>query len=146
MRPSCQKAFLLLIASTIGCSDSTAPLTLPAVFELENINGRQLPTYFATPPSLTPTVLSASVSLGNAGKAVMSERRRDLDGTETTFTNTYDYRLDGDQIEIVVPCPPNANCIPNFVGTVSDAALSLRIAELTPTYSIIYYYRIAPAL
>ena len=148
MRLSCQKAFLLLLVSTIGCHDSTAPLALPAQFNLENINGRQLPTYFSPTPGLTPTIVWASLTLDNAGKAVMIEHRLAFDGTETTITNTLDYRIKGNQIEIgsFEPCAPNANCAANFIGTISGEALSLIIVQISIDGSITYNYRKAPTL
>ena len=148
MRLSCQKAFLLLLISTIGCHDSTGPLTLPAQFELENISGRQLPTYFSTTPGLTPTILSASLTLDNAGKAVMTEHRREFDGTEATITNTFDYRIKDNHIEIgsFEPCPINAMCIGTLKGTISGETLSLIVVQISINASIIYNYRIAPTL
>ncbi len=148
MRLSCQKAVLLLIVSTIACHDSTAPFALPAQFNLENINGRQLPTYFSPTPGLTPTIVWASLTLDNTGKATMIEHRLEFDGTETTITNTLDYRIKGNQIEIgsFEPCPPNANCAANFTGTISGEALSLIIVQLSIDGSITYNYRKAPTL
>ena len=148
MRLSCQKAFLLLLVSTIGCTDSTGPLTLPAQFELENISGRQLPTYFSTTPGLTPTILSASLTLDNAGKAVMTEHRREFDGTEATITNTFDYRIKDNHIEIgsFEPCPINAMCIGTLKGTISGETLSLIGVQISINASIIYNYRSAPTL
>ena len=148
MRLSCQKLFPLLLVATIACRDATAPLTLPAQFNLENINGRPVPTFFSPTPGLTPTILSASLTLDNAGKAVMTEHRREFDGTETTITNTFDYRIKGNQIEIgsFQPCPPNANCIGTLKGTISGEALSLTVVAISIDGSIVYNYRIAPTL
>jgi hypothetical protein len=148
MRLSRQPAFLLLFAATIGCHDTTAPLKIPSQFLLENINGRQVPTYLSAMPGLTPTILGASLTLEDAGKAEMTEHRREFDGTETTVTNTFDYKIDGNQIEVgsFVPCPPNANCVGAYKGTISGQTLSLTIAELSIDGSIVYNYRIAPTL
>jgi hypothetical protein len=148
MRLSCQKVFLLMLASTIGCHDPVAPQTLAAHFDLENINGRPLPTYFSPTPGLAPTILSASLSLDHAGKAVMTERRREFDGTETTYTNTFDYRIHGDQIEIGLfePCPSNANCVGVLSGTISGQTLSLIIIQVSIDGSVTYNYRISPIL
>jgi len=86
MRLSRQKAVLFLLAATIGCSDTTAPIKVPAQFDLVNINGRPVPTYFSPTPGLTPNILSASLSFYEAGQAVMTEHRQEFDGTETTAT------------------------------------------------------------
>lgn len=148
MRLSCLKAFPLLLVATIGCHDTTAPLKLPAQFELENINGRQVPTYFSSTPGLTPTILAASLTLDNAGKAVMSEHRRAFDGAETTIKNTFDYRIQGNQIEVGYfgSCPINANCVGTYKGTISGETLSLIVVEISIDGSIVYNYRVAPTL
>jgi hypothetical protein len=145
MRLSCQKVFALTLALTVGCHDSTAPLVLPAQFELENINGRQLPTYFFATPGLTATILSAGLTLDNAGKAIMTEHRREFDGEETTYTNTFDYRIKDSTIEIghFEPCPPNANCVGIRAGKISGGALTL-LMQTTNLGAIIYTYRIVP--
>jgi hypothetical protein len=143
MRLSRQSAFLLLFVATLGCDDSTAPIKIPTQFVLENINGRPLPTYLAPTPGLTPDILSASLTFEEGGKAVMTEHRREFDGTETTITNTFDYRFHGNSVEVgsFTPCPPDANCFRTFKGTVSRLTLSLSIGG-----PIIYNYRIAPTL
>lgn len=145
MRLSCQKAFILVLVSAIGCDDGTGPLALPAQFELVNINGRQLPTYFSATPGNTPTILSASVALDNAGQAVITEHRREFDGVERTITNTSDYTIRDNQIEInsFAPCPINASCIGTVDGMISGEALSLIVVQISINGAIIYNYRIA---
>jgi hypothetical protein len=147
MRLSRQSAFLLLFAATIGCRDTTAPMKIPTQYILENINGRPVPTYLSATPGLTPTILGASLTLDleEAGKAVLTERRREFDGTETTVTNTFDYRIHGNEFEVgsFAPCPPNANCVGTYKGTISSQALSLIIATTSIDGSIIYNYQIA---
>jgi hypothetical protein len=148
MRLFRQPAFILLFAATIGCSDTTAPVKIPTQFVLENINGRQLPTYLSATPGLTPTILWASLTLEEAGKAVMTEHRREFDGTETTITNNFDYKIHGNAFEVGFfgTCPPNANCFGTYKGTISAQALSLTIAALSIDGSIIYNYGLAPTL
>lgn len=143
MRLSRQPAFLLLFAATLGCHDSTAPIRIPTQFLLDNINGRPLPTYLAPTPGLTPDILSASLTFEEGGKAVMTEHRKEFDGRETTNTNTFDYRIHGNNVEVgsFTPCGPDANCIGTYKGTVSRLTLSLNIGG-----PIIYNYRIAPTL
>jgi hypothetical protein len=147
MRLSRQPAFLLLFAATIGCHDTTGPIRIPTQFVLENINGRPVPTFLLATPGLTPTILWASLTFEEAGKAVMSEHRRAFDGTETTITNTFDYRIHGNQVEVgsFTPCAPNANCIGTYKGTIAGVTLSLTIT-LSIDGPIIYNYRIAPTL
>ena len=151
MRLSCQKAFLLLLAATIGCRDTTAPLKLPAQFELVNINGRPVPTFFSPTPGLTPTILSASLTLDNAGMAVMTEHRREFDGTETTRTNTLVYRIKGNQIVIscfqppAIASPIDLLCV-SYTGTISGETLGLIVVPGSIDSSVIYNYRAAPTL
>jgi hypothetical protein len=78
----------------------------------------------------------------------MTEHRQEFDGTETTITNTFDYKIHGNEFEIgsFEPCPPNANCVGTYKGTISGQTLSLTIAALSIDGSIIYNYRIAPTL
>ncbi len=143
MRVSCQKAFLLLLFAAIGCSETTGP-KLPATFELVNINGRPIPTYFSVTPGPTSIVLSAYLLLDTEGKALWTERRRDSAGAETAFTHTFEYRIRDGQIEVgsFEPCPPNANCIGTYKGEVSKDALSLVIVAVSTDGSITYNYRI----
>ena len=146
MRLTCQKALVLALAVTLGCHDSTAPLILPAQFELANVSGRPLPTYFLSVPGFTVTVLSASLTLDDAGKAVMTEHLREYNGIEATTTSTFDYKIKDNRIEIggFQPCPINANCIGIRVGTISGETLSLIMQE-ADNGPVVYNYRIVPA-
>jgi hypothetical protein len=146
MHLSCKKALPVLFFSAIACHDSTGPVRLTAQFELANINGRPVPTYLSPTPGLTPTILSATLALDNSGKVVMTEHRMEWGGTETTTTNTLDYRINDNQIEIgcFEPLPPGAGtfvCSANYTGTISGNALSLVIVALSIDGSIIYNYR-----
>ena len=145
MRLTCQKASVLALAFALGCHESTAPVVLSAQFELMNINGRQLPTYFFATPGLTETIFSAGLTLDKAGQAVMTELRREFDGTETTYTHNFEYRIKDNQIEIgrFEPCGPNANCVGTRVGTISGRTLTL-LMQTTNLGPIVYTYRIVP--
>jgi hypothetical protein len=147
MHLSCKKALPLLFFAAIACHDSTGPVRLTAQFELANINGRPVPTYLSPTPGLTPTILSATLALDNSGKVVMTEHRMEWGGTETTTTNTLDYRInDNNQIKIgcFEPLPAGAGtfiCSANYTGTISGNALSLIVAPY-PDGSIVYNYRL----
>jgi hypothetical protein len=144
MRLSRQKAFLLLLAATIGCRDTTAPIKVPAQFDLANINGRPVPTYFSPTPGLTPTILWASLSLYDAGQAVMTEHRQEVDGTETTRTANLVYRIRGNQLVLSCFQPPAISspidllCV-SYTGTISADSLSLIVVP--GPGSVIYNYR-----
>ena len=146
MHLSCKKALPVLFFLAIACHDSTGPVRLTAKFELANINGRPVPTYLSPTPGLTPTILSATLAMDNSGKVVMTEHRQEWGGTETTTTNTLDYRINGNEIEIgcFEPLPAGVGtfvCSANYTGTISGNALSLIIAPY-PDGSIVYNYRL----
>jgi hypothetical protein len=144
MRLSCQKALLLALCSTIACHESTAPAPAPAYFVLKAISGRQLPTLFSFGSNIT--ILSASLGLDGAGKGKRTELRREIvQGvpSETLYTTTFDYRIQGDQIEIgsFEPCPINAICAANITGTIANGVLSLMIVQVSIDGSIVYEYQ-----
>lgn len=147
MRLSCRKILLLLgVALTAACQDATAPSnTINAQFALKNVNGQSLPSLLWATPQETTTVYWSSLYLNKQGKAILSEHRRNVYqgvATDATYTNAYDYRLNGNQIEIgsFQPCAPNALCMGNFTGTLDGANLVLTVAHLTPTTDIVYFY------
>ena len=121
-----QKAFLFLLFAAIGCSEATSP-RLPATFELVNISGRSLPTYFSATPGYTTTVLSAYLMLQPDGSAFWIEDRRDEAGVVTSISNTFEYRIDDGRVEVgsFGPCLTDINCIGTYKGKVSKDALSL---------------------
>ena len=141
MRLPRQQAFALLLVAAIGCNDSIGP-KLPATFDLVNINGRGLPTFFSSTPGQTPTILFASLTLDNNGKAFWLEGRRESDGTQTIINNTFDYKITFNQIEIgsFSPCAANANCMGTYKGTISNETLSLNV-QATDAGAIVYNYR-----
>jgi hypothetical protein len=140
---TCRKFFPILLLATLACSDTTAPVMVPAYFGLANINGHSLPA--PSRPSLdpAPTVLSAYIFLDASGKATMAESRREIDGTISQSTYVLDYKINGDQIEIgsFSPCGETANCIGTYKGTVSNNALSLTIAVVSIDGPIVYNYQ-----
>jgi hypothetical protein len=151
MHLSCRNALPLLFLSAIACHDSTGPATISAQFELANINGRPLPTYVSPTPGLTPTILSATLTFDKSRKVVMTEHRRDWGGTDTTTTYKFDYRINGNQIDIgcFEPLPDidgvgvgTIACIASYTGTISGNALTLMVAPLSNNSSIVYNYRI----
>ena len=139
MRLSRQKAFLLLLVAAMGCSETTSP-KLPATFELVNINGRPLPTYFSATPGPTSTVLSAYLLLQTDGKAFWQESRRDDAGVVTTILHDFDYTISDGRIEVgsFGPC---VDCTGTYKGEVSKDALSLVVAAFGGGGSVIYTYR-----
>ena len=146
MRHFCQRALFLLLVATVACNDSTGP-KLPATFALVDINGRALPTYPSPTPDPSSTVLSAYLLLDNAGTAWWSERRRALDGTETTIAHTFAYAIRGNRIDIgpSEPCGPDANCI-SFTGSISRDALSLVVGRNSIDGDVVYNYQVTAGI
>ena len=149
MRLSCQKAFLVLLVSTIGCHNTTAPERISAGFVLQSVNGQPLPAVLFSDATRTLTVVSSILTLTMDGHAFIGESyRQDSQGivTQPTFVATLDYRLHGDQIEIgsFTPCPPNALCAANATGTLANGTLTLN--NPLPAPNKIYFYRTGPLL
>ena len=141
MRLVCQKAFLLAVVVALACHDqSAAPPPAFSGFTLDNINGRPLPT-FVSPIPEGPTILSGSLFLDGSGKVVMTERQRDITHGDFTTTNTLDYKITGDKIEIGCfhPYPATKVCTASF-GTISGRTLSLTI---DPTQPLVYNYKLS---
>jgi hypothetical protein len=144
MRLLRQKALLLVLFSTIACSDSTGPRTISAFFTLQSIDGRALPTYIATTPGPTTTIISSSLLLDKTGKAVRIEHRNEMFRGDVTDTTTYQYTMHGAQIEIFVPevCLAIYSCPPvEWTGTISPFALSLVVNPYSTDSHIVYHYR-----
>ena len=143
MRLSSQKAFLLVLVSSIACSDSTGPETVSAFFTLQTIDGRALPTYIAATPGPSSIVISSSLTLYTTGKAVVIEHRDEMLRGNVTDTTAYVYSIHGNQLEIHSPSPCLAIelCPLTRAGTLSPFALSLVINPNSPDSHIVYQYR-----
>jgi hypothetical protein len=133
MRLVCQKAFLLALVVTLACHDASGPLPIPPDFVLANINGRALPT-FVSPIPEAPTILAGYVHFDASGRVALTEHQRDIAHVETIVTNTLDYRVNGDKIELGCfrPYPANIVCASGYTGTISENALSLTRTSNTP--------------
>jgi hypothetical protein len=130
MRLSRRKAFLLLLVSSIACSDATSPERISGFFVLQSVDGQAIPVVLFTEPTRTLTVVSSTVMLDNQGHAIITDSYRDdSQGVVTTpiYTATFQYRLHGDEIEIgsFTPCGPAAICAANATGTIANGILTL---------------------
>jgi len=149
MRLSCQKAFLVVLVSTIACHDTTAPERISAGFVLQSVNGQPLPAVLFSDATGTRTVVSSTLTLTMDGQAFIGELyRQDSQGvvTQPTFTATLAYRLHGNQIEIgsFTLCPPNALCAADATGTLSNGTLTLN--NPLPAPNKVYVYTTGPLL
>jgi hypothetical protein len=146
MRLPCQNAFLLLAVSLLACRDTTANSAMPPrQFVLNDINGRALPTYLATTPGLTPTIVSGTLTLDRSGHASMTEHRIEYNGVQTDNTLNYTYKITGRtvQFEMLGLCPPAAVCAGPPTGTISADGLGLTI-YLFGSNTILYHYSLVP--
>jgi hypothetical protein len=142
MRLSRQKAVLLVLVAGVACSDAIGPDTVSAFFSLQTINGRALPTFLAETPGPSTTIISSVLTLYKSGKAVRIEHRDEMFRGDVTDTTTYDYRIQGNQIEIgSFHCPIDAICAANMTGTISPLGLNLLINPTSIDFHIIYEYR-----
>lgn len=144
---SCQKLLVLGLGLTIGCHDSTAPVT-PAskLYVLQSVNGQPVPANTGGSTS----IVWATLTLDAAGNATTVDHRQTIfQGTssENTIAIRHQYRIRGDSIEIgfFTPCPPGADCISNTFGVVADSSIALTVSYIIyPTQPIIYFYRLVP--
>src|SRR5438067_13722300 len=100
-----QKASLLVALATLACTDPSEPGAISAHFILTDVDGHQLPV--ASPPSLgTPgqTIVSATLSLDQAGGAVLSEDRKD--SSAAFFPNALRYKYTLKRTTTTFPPPP----------------------------------------
>jgi hypothetical protein len=145
MRLSGQKAFVLALALTTGCHDTTAPPTPSArLYVLESVNGQPVPVNLGGSTS----VLWATLTLDVAGKAITVDHVKSVfqgNASESTYSLRREYRIRGDSIEIgsFTPCPPGALCVANQLGVVADSTVALTVGyNPYPTNPIIYLYRL----
>ena len=133
----------LSLAFVISCRDSSGPAAVTARFELNDIDGRALPTPPAFTPGMTPTILSSTITLDDAGIAAVTVHRTEWDGRDVISTSNYTYKITGTHIEFDYspPCPPNALCVAPPKGTLFLGRLSLEMGYVQST-PILYNYRL----
>jgi len=125
-----QKASLLVALATLACTDPSAPGAISAHFILTDVDGHQLPA--VSPPSVgTPgqTIVSATLSLDQAGGAVLSEDRKDSGGAFFTNALSYKYTIKGTTITFVpaTPCPIDVICAAPPTGEILDNGLRVQV-------------------
>lgn len=150
MRLSCLKVLLPGLALTIACTESTAPRITSGVFVLESVNGQGVPAIVIASQTDTSFMLSATLTLDGAGRAVRSEHWRHVYQSnqveEGTFTANVEYRITGDNITVgsFQPCPADALCEGNKVGKYTSTTFTLAYVN-NPTAAV-FLYRLAPSL
>jgi hypothetical protein len=145
MRLFCREAFVFTAALTMACSDPTRPPErVSQFFLLESINGQPLPAIVNAAPGDTTRILSATVNFDLAGNAFTAERWRRVypvnQADEATLTLDQKYRITRGTIIVgsFTPCPPNALCIGNKIGTITESTLTLSYDDPNAP---VYFYR-----
>jgi hypothetical protein len=141
LRLHCQKAALLVAVATIACTDPSEPSAISAHFVLTDVDGRALP---ATAGTTGQTLVSGTLSLDQAGGAIISEDRIDSDGVQHSFQAGYTYTIKNSTITFeYVSCPINANCAPPPTGQILDNGLHVQVSY-PPVYLFqVYNYRVS---
>src|SRR6266550_1448 len=142
MRLSGPKVLLLSIALVISCRDSTGPTTVSARFELNDIDGRALPTPPALTPGLRPIILSGTITLDKSGNAEVVEHQTQWNGADFTSTIIYHYRISDTHIDFAIPPAPIDPIGNPPKGTITAAGLTLEMG-LFDSQPILYHYRVA---
>jgi hypothetical protein len=117
---------LAAAASLIACADPTAPAeaALEGSFSLKSVDDGPVPAVLGTSGDVRYVLVSDHVTFDGEGSVHRSRVIRHenvVSGQVTIYSNSFtqDYRVRGDTVEIggFVPCPINALCVPNEVGT-----------------------------
>jgi hypothetical protein len=143
MRLLRRTALLLVLVSSIACSDSTGPSTVSAFFTLQTIDGRALPTYLAITPGPSATIISSSLILDKTGTALVIEHRNETFRGDVTDTSSYGYSIKGSQIQIESLCLAISSCTFR-TGLITPIGLSLVINPTSTDSHIVYSYRRVP--
>ena len=140
----CQKALLLIAFTIVGCTSPSEPGSVSAHFELTDVDGHALPAVSA--PSVgTPgqTLVSATLSLDQAGGAILSEDRIDPGGTHFTNTLSYTYTIKGTRITFEETCPDTAICAGPPTGMILDNGLHLQVVFPPGYWFQVYNFRVS---
>ena len=118
----------VLIGSTIAytgasCDDGTAPSEFAGTYRLERFEGMVLPAINRLTSADTMYVVSEHLLLGDDGDGAQAGTQRLVNaaapqGTLWSWTRRVRYSERAGTIEIVFPCPPDADCVatPPLVG------------------------------
>ena len=152
MRLSCQKAFVLVVALTAACHESTSPRVVLRAFVLESVDTQPVPVVIHASGGDTTLLHWASLTLYEGGTADLAAHTRqvhpNLPSREATDIAHYSYRIIGDSLALDYPCPDIASCVaPPFGKFTSGTTVTLyyydyvEIGRLVP-----YLYRGSYAL
>ncbi|HEU0076356.1 MAG TPA: hypothetical protein VFQ76_01830 [Longimicrobiaceae bacterium] len=129
-------ALVLCASAALAACDGDGPAgpgePLTGRYLLHAVDGRPLPHVISSVPTEEHTLLAEAITFHASGRATRertSRRLRALEGRDTTYTLVAraEYRRSGTRVEIGFfrPCPPNASCPANDVGTVEGEEMVL---------------------
>jgi hypothetical protein len=142
-----QKLFLLLAFVVVACTDPSAPGSISAHFGLTDVDGHLLP---AVAPSGTgtagPTILSGTLSMDQAGGAIITQDWIESGGNRYTVTNNYVYTIKNSRIEFAdaIPCPIDAICVGPPTGEILDNGLRVRVVFPFAAPFQVFVFRVLP--
>lgn len=117
---------LAAAASLMACGDPTAPAeaALEGPFSLKSVNDTPVPVVVSTSGDVRQLLTSDHVTFdgkGSVNRTRVIRHENIASGQVTIYSHSFtqDYRVRGDSVEIgsFIPCPINALCAPNEVGT-----------------------------
>lgn len=115
MSLSCQKAFVLVVALTAACHESTSPPAVLRSLVLESVDNQPVPVVIHASGQDTTTLYWASLTLYEGGTADIVAHSRQVHATlpprEATDTAHYSYRIIGDSLALDYPCRDTATCV-----------------------------------
>jgi hypothetical protein len=130
MRLSCQRAFILVVAFTVACHDTTSPPAVLRSFVLESVDTQPVPVVISATGGDTTLLYWATLTLYDGGTADIAAHTRQvhpaLPPREATDTSHYSYRIIGDSLALDSPCLDTAICVgPPFGKFTSGTTLTL---------------------
>lgn len=129
-------ACLAIVGSVLSCGDVTAPAeaTLEGAYALHRVDGGPVPTVLRVSGDLRYVLVSDYAGFDGKGlvhRARVVREENTATGNVTVHSSSFrqDYRVRGDTVEIgsFVPCPINALCAPNEIGSFTQRELLLTV-------------------
>jgi hypothetical protein len=144
--PLRRQKLLFLFAFAVACTDPSAPGSISAHFELTDVDGHVLPV---TPPAGTGTsepIVSGTMSMDQAGGAIITEDRIDSGGNRYTITRNYTYTIKNSTIEFAdaIPCPIDAICVAPPTGQILYNGLRVKVVFAVAAPFQVYLFRTLP--
>ena len=114
-------SILPIAIALTACTDSLDPSTVPGAYNLNDINGRPLPTYELPTPGLTRTIRSAGLTINFSNAVELTQEVTQFDGTQSTITTHYTYHIKDHDLILAFspPCTAPVDCMSPPTGRVT---------------------------